>query len=173
MLSNEYEEFRRESSAGRSGGTTHVTRTSPTTGSLHDRLTDLAGGDAVFPLVAARLYERILGPVDGAPDLDGDIHLVRFFRDADGALIDRDRLQRHMTHFLVAALGGRRRYGGRGMAAAHAGLGITDEAFDRVVGHVVAVLRSLDVPEAWIGEVGAALAPLRGPVVTARAAAAG
>ena len=57
------------------------------------------------------------------------------------------------------------------MAAAHADRGITDEAFDRVVGHVVAVLESLDVPAAWIAEVAAAVAPLREQIVTVRAAA--
>lgn len=147
-----------------------TTTSSTTSTTLHQRLTEFAGTGEVFSLVAARLYERILGPLDGDPDLDGDIHLVGFFRDADGRLIDRDRLQAHMAHFLAAALGGPPRYTGRAMAAAHAGRRITDEAFDRVIGHVVAVLESLQVPAPWIAEVGAAVAPLRDRVVTAPAA---
>lgn len=144
-----------------------MTTISPTTRPLYQRLVDLAGTEEVVAVVAARLYDRILGPVDGDPDLNGDLALVGYFRDARGRLVDRERLQQHMTHFLMAALGGPQRYTGRGMEAAHARLSITDEAFDRVVGHVVAVLESLQVPAEWIAEVGAAVAPLRGPIVTA------
>ena len=149
------------------GGNTRMTMTSQTTTPLYKRLIDLAGTDEVFGIVAERLYDRILGPVDGSPDLDGDLYLIGYFRNADGRLIDRARLQQHMTHFLMAALGGPRRYSGRGMEAAHAGRAITNEAFDRVIGHVVAVLESLGVPAPWITEVGAAVAPLRSHIVTA------
>ena len=142
----------------------------PTAASLHERLTELAGTDAVFAIVAERLYDRILGPVGGHPDLDGDVELLAYFRNPDGSLVDRRRLERHLAHFLAAALGGPERYRGRSIAAAHAGRGITDEAFDRVVGHVAAVLESLDVPAPWIAEVGAAVGPLREQVVSVRAA---
>jgi truncated hemoglobin YjbI len=147
-----------------------MTTTSQTNTPLYQRLTALAGTEDVFRVVAERLYDRILGPVGGDPDQDGDVELVRFFHDADGRLIDRARLQQHMTHFLMAAFGGPPRYTGRAMAAAHAGRQITDEAFDRVIGHVVAVLESLQVPAEWIAEIGAAVAPLRGHVVTATGA---
>ena len=153
------------------GGKQAVT-TSPTTTTLHERLTRFAGTEEVFSVVAEQLYDRILGPATGDPDLDGDVTLLAFFRGPDGSAVDRRRLEHHLAHFLAAALGGPQRYSGRDMAAAHADRRITDEAFDRVVGHVVAVLESLDVPEAWIAEVGAAVAPLRGPVVTVRAATA-
>jgi hemoglobin len=144
-----------------------MTMTSQTTTPLYKRLVDLAGTEEVFGLVAGRLYDRILGPADGDPDLDGDLYLIGYFRDDDGGLIDRARLQQHMTFFLMTALGGPRRYTGRSMEAAHAGRAITDEAFDRVIAHVVAVLESLEVPAEWITEVGAAVAPLRAHVVTA------
>lgn len=138
---------------------------SPTTATLGERLTAHAGTDAVFAVVAERLYDRILGPADSHPELTGDRELLPYFRDADGRLIDRARLERHMGHFLAAALGGPPRYRGRTMAAAHAGRGITDAAFDRVVGHVAAVLTELQVPADWIAEVAAAVAPLREQVV--------
>jgi hemoglobin len=143
-----------------------MTMTSQTTTPLYKRLTDLAGTEEVFGIVAGRLYDRLLGPVGGDPDRDGDPELIAYFRGADGRLIDRARLQQHMTHFLMAALGGPRSYTGRGMAAAHAGRAITDEAFDRVIAHVVAVLESLEVPAEWIAEVGATVAPLRARIVT-------
>jgi hemoglobin len=148
-----------------------MTMTSQTTTTpLYQRLIDLAGTEEVFGIVAGRLYDRILGPVDGDPYLDGDLHLIGYFRGADGRLIDRARLQQHMTFFLMAALGGPRRYSGRSLKTAHAGRAITDEAFDRVIAHVVAVLESLQVPAPWITEIGAAVAPLRAHVVTARPA---
>lgn len=139
----------------------------PADAPLWQRLRVHAGTDEVTGVVAQMLYVRILGPRGTDAAVTGDRELVPFFLNPDGTLIDRDRLERHMSHFLMAALGGPKRYTGRGMAAAHAGRYITDEAFDRVLGHVVAVLRELGVHEDWIAEVGAAVAPLREPVVTA------
>lgn len=124
----------------------------------------------MFAEVSRRLYVRILGPAGTDPAITGDPALIPFFTNPDGTLIDRERLERHMTHFLMAALGGPKRYSGRGMAAAHADRGITDDAFDRVLAHVVAVLRELDVPPDWIAEIGDTVAPLRDPIVTARPA---
>ena len=84
---------------------------------------------------------------------------------------DMRRQQSHMRAFLAAALGGPQIYAGRDMSAAHAGLGITHEAFDRVVAHLVATLTELGVAPATIGTIGEALAPLRALVVELRAAA--
>ena len=141
----------------------------PADAPLWQRLRHHARSDDVTGVVAQMLYVRILGPRGTDPMETGDRKLVPFFCESDGSLIDRDRLERHMSHFLMAALGGPKRYTGRGMTAAHAGRWITDEAFDRVLGHVVAVLRELGVPEPWIGEIGRTVAPLREAVVTAPA----
>ena len=84
---------------------------------------------------------------------------------------DMRRQQAHMRAFMAAALGGPQLYAGRDMGAAHAGLGITHEAFDRVVGHLVATLTELGVAPATIAAIGDALAPLRAQVVELRAAA--
>ena len=134
---------------------------------LYDRLVHYARTDGVFAEVSRRLYLRILGPPGTDAAVAGDRELIPFFTNPDGSLIDRDRLERHMTAFLMAALGGPKRYSGRGMAAAHLGRGISDEAFDRVLNHVVAVLRDLGVPADWIGEIGTVVAPLRDPIVMA------
>jgi hemoglobin len=86
---------------------------------------------------------------------------------------DMRRQKAHMRAFLATALGGAEIYRGRDMDAAHAGLGITHAAFDRVVEHLVATLTSLGVDGAIIEAIGAKLAPLRAAVVTeARAEAA-
>lgn len=133
------------------------------------RLRHHARTDDITVLIAQMLYVRILGPRGTDPTEAGDLKLVPFFLQPDGSLIDRDRLERHMSHFLMAALGGPKRYSGRGMAAAHADRWITDGAFDRVLGHMVSVLRELRVPEEWIGEIGMTVAPLRESIVTASA----
>ena len=67
--------------------------------------------------------------------------------------------------FFATALGGPQRYRGRSIDVAHRGLDITDDAFDRVVGHLAGTLRALGVDDETIGEVAGALAPLRGQVV--------
>ena len=84
---------------------------------------------------------------------------------------DMRRQKAHMRAFLASAIGGAEIYGGRDMHAAHAGLGITHEAFDSVVEHLVATLGGLGVPMHLIEAIGDKLAPLRSVVVAERAAA--
>lgn len=115
------------------------------------------GGDAAVAAAVEGLYERILA----------DPVLSPWF-----ATTDMRRQKRHMRAFMVTALGGAAIYAGRDMRAAHAGMRITDDAFDRVVGHLVDTLTSLGVPGEIIGVIGAKLAPLREQVVQARSAAA-
>jgi hemoglobin len=114
---------------------------------------EIGGREAVAAAVAG-LYDRILA----------DPTLVPYFEG-----VDMDRLARHQRAFVGAALGGPVVYAGRDMAAAHAGLGITPEAFGAVVGHLVDTLTSLGVPEGTIGQIGGALAPLQADIVTAPA----
>ncbi|HEU4543355.1 MAG TPA: group 1 truncated hemoglobin [Jiangellaceae bacterium] len=91
-----------------------------------------------------------------------DPSLAPFFTD-----VDMPAQKRHMVFFLSAATGGPDKYEGRDMAAAHAGHNITDAHFERVVEHLVATLQGLGVPDDLIGDVGGALIPLRGQVVSA------
>jgi hemoglobin len=80
---------------------------------------------------------------------------------------DLQRLKAHQRAFIAAAIGGPEVFAGREMASVHAGLGIGDCDFDAVVGHLVGTLTALGVPEDTIGQIGEALAPLRGAIVTA------
>jgi hemoglobin len=75
------------------------------------------GGSAALDAAVTHFYQRLLA----------DESLVGYF---DG--IDLDRLKRHQRAFLSMALGGPNEYKGRNMAAAHAGLGITNQAFSSV-----------------------------------------
>src|SRR6266540_1934679 len=79
----------------------------------------LGGADA-FGLAVESFYRRVLR----------DPELRQYF-----AGIDLERLHHHQYAFLAMAVGGVKGYLGRTMAAAHAGLGITDEAFARVQDH--------------------------------------
>jgi hemoglobin len=108
------------------------------------------GGAGAVNVAVDRLYERLVADPELAPYFAGR---------------DVDRLARHMRPFIAAALGGPEIYRGRDMTAAHAGLGITGEHFDRTVGHVAAVLSGLGVGETLIAAIGATLAPLRDAVV--------
>jgi hemoglobin len=115
---------------------------------LYERL----GGEGAIHAVVARFYERVTADPD----------LVSYF-----AGVDLTRLRHHQAAFLSQATGGPVSYTGRDMAAAHAGLGVTGAAFDRVVDHLVAALQEARVPPAEIAEVAVALGPLREHVVTA------
>lgn len=113
------------------------------------------------------IYERIGGAPSVAAAVDdfyarvlGDESLAPFFEN-----VDVDELKSHQRLFLGTAIGGPEKYSGRGMAEAHDGLGITEEAFGRVVDHLVTTLASLGVDEDTIGEIVAALAPLQGQIV--------
>ena len=112
---------------------------------------EIGGKDGVAVAVDV-FYEHVLGDEVLAPYFDG---------------ADMRRQKAHLRAFLATALGGPEVYAGRSMAVAHAGLRITHDAFDRVVGHLVATLTALGVAQATIGAIGGRLAPLRADIVGA------
>jgi hemoglobin len=109
------------------------------------------GGKPAVSAAVDGLYARLLADPVIAP----------YFHDTD-----MERQKRHMRAFMAVALGGADLYAGRDMASAHARLRVTDDAFDRVVGHLVDTLASLGVPADIIEAIGAKLAPLRAQIVT-------
>ena len=115
---------------------------------------DSIGGGPAVRAAVDDFYARVLA----------DAQLASFF-----AGVDLQHLKAHQRAFIAAAIGGSEIYGGRDMAVAHAGLAITDADFDAVVRHLVDTLAGLGVPEETIGQIGGALAPLRGDIVTAPA----
>ena len=80
--------------------------------------------------------------------------------------VDMTGLQAHQRAFIGTALGGPVAYEGRSMSEAHAGLGITSEAFDAVVGHLGDTLTDLGVPAPTVGTIAGALAPLKAEIVS-------
>ena len=116
--------------------------------SIYERI----GGAPAVSATVDELYGRVMAD----PDLAG------YF-----AKTDMRRQKAHLRAFVTEALGGPKRYRGRDMHAAHAGLGITPAAFDRVVAHLVGTLASLGVGAQLIGAIGDELAPLRDQIVAA------
>jgi hemoglobin len=111
---------------------------------------DLGGADAIGAVVSD-LYRRVL-----ADDLVAD-----YFAHAD-----LGRLRAHQRAFLTQALGGPSDYSGRPLAEAHASLDITDEAFDRVVEHLLASLRQRGLSGESLDEVSATIEALRSKIVS-------
>ncbi len=112
---------------------------------------DEIGGAGAVAAAVEEFYGRLLADPQTAP----------FFAD-----VDLGKLKAHQRAFIAAAIGGPEIYAGRDMAAAHAGLDISNDDFDAVVGHLVDTLTSLGVPGETIASIGAALAPLRSDIVS-------
>jgi hemoglobin len=115
---------------------------------------DSIGGGPAVRVAVDDFYARVLADPQLAPFFTG---------------VDLQHLKAHQRAFIAAAIGGSEIYQGRDMAAAHAGLAITDADFGAVVAHLVDTLAGLGVPGETIGHIGGALAPLRGDIVTAPA----
>jgi hemoglobin len=116
------------------------------TPTLFERL----GGMVSIDVAVEQFYDRVLGDPELAPFFDQ---------------VDLRRQRAHQKAFLATALGGPRRFEGRGLAEAHRHLRISDHHIDLVVGHLAAVLAGLGVLPALIDEVVAAIDGMRDEVV--------
>jgi hemoglobin len=125
-----------------------VTVTEQTTPSYYERI----GGAASVKAAVDLFYDRVLA----------DPELAGYFAD-----VDMVGQRRHLALMLTVVLGGPNEYTGRGLAEAHQPLGITVDHYQRVGGHLVAVLTSLGVPADVRDHVGAVLAQVQDQVVAA------
>lgn len=117
---------------------------------------DGIGGAGAVKAAVAVFYQRVLDDPDLRP----------WFAD-----VDLPRLKAHQRAFLGHALGGPDLFAGRSMAEAHAGLAITDDAFQAVVEHLVMTLHDLGVTPEQLEQVRGTVEALRDEVVSARPAA--
>ncbi len=108
------------------------------------------GGGSAIKAVVGRLYEELLA----------DPATAGFFTG-----VEMHKLKAHMAALLSQVLGGPNEYTGQELGPAHAGLGITDADYDRVGGHLVAVLGEFDVPADIVDQVGAILESVRSAIV--------
>jgi hemoglobin len=124
---------------------------------LRSTIYDEIGGAPAVTAVVDAFYERLVA----------DPALMSYFGGRDMA-----RLKAHQRSLVTVALGGTsEEYNGRMMHPAHAGLAITDEAFDKVLEHLLAVLTELGVPPVTAAKILAILQPLRTDVVQSSLAA--
>ena len=113
----------------------------------------IGGGPAVSAVVG-RFYEAVLADPVLAPYFDG---------------VEMTALRRHQVLLISQVMGGPVEYDGRELAQAHAGHNITDEAYDKVVDHLVAALKEAGVDDDIIGRLGELVAGLRADIVTSTA----
>jgi hemoglobin len=117
---------------------------------IRTALYEALGGEAALRTAVDVFYQRVTSDPELAPYFSG---------------IDLDRLRAHQRSFLTAALGGPELFTGRPLEHAHAGLGITDEHFDRLVDHLAATLGDLGSAPTAVAEVRESLERLRSRVV--------
>lgn len=113
---------------------------------------DQIGGQPVIKTATTVFYGRVTG----------DEALAQWFNG-----VDISRLRAHQRAFLAAALDGPQLFTGLDLGEAHSAMAITDDAFTRVVAHLVTTLEDLGVAEAVLAEVELRLETLRSQVVTA------
>lgn len=102
--------------------------------SLYERL----GGEVAINAAVDRFYEKVL-----ADDL-----INHFF-----TTVDMERQAAMQKAFLTMAFGGPNNYTGKDMRSAHQHLGLKEEHFQAVAGHLQSTLEELGVAEDLIGEV--------------------
>jgi hemoglobin len=125
---------------------------------MRSTIYDEIGGAPAVTVVVDAFYERLIADPD----------LMAYFAGRDMA-----RLKAHQRALVTVALGGTsEEYTGRMMQPAHSALAITDEAFDKVLDHLHAVLAGAGVPPVTCAKILAILQPLRTDVVQSRVAVA-
>jgi hemoglobin len=123
---------------------------------MRSTIYDEIGGAPAVTAVVDAFYERLVG----------DDELRAYFAGKDMA-----RLKAHQRALVTVALGGTSvEYNGKMMHPAHAGMAITNAAFDKVLDHLLAVLTDLGVPVVTSAKILAILEPLRTDVVQAHLA---
>jgi hemoglobin len=123
---------------------------------MEQSIYDSIGGEAAVTAAVDGFYDKVWNDPD----------LLEWFNGTD-----REALKAHQRAFITTALGGPSDYAGKSMASAHAGRGITDEAFERVVEHLADTLAELGVPADTIGAIASKLGPLRDEIVEPEALA--
>ena len=127
------------------------------------------GSSTIGPATPPSLYER-LGKKEAITAVVDDF-VMRVANDSriNGkfATADIPRLKALLVEQICAASGGPCTYTGRDMKTTHAGMGITNEQFDALVGDLVAALNKFQVGDREKKELLGALGPMRPDIVTA------
>ena len=124
----------------------------PATGALEISIYDAIGGRAALTAAVDNFYGRLVADPELAPLFPGGVG---------------PRHRAYVVTVLGEALGGRERYQGPDLAAAHRGLRISDAHFDRAAAHLAGTLDELGVPRDLADRIVGIVAGLRPVVVTA------
>lgn len=117
---------------------------------------DAVGGGPAIAAVVDRFYQLVIG----------DEQLSGYFEG-----IEMVRLKRHQVALVSQVMGGPVEYEGRELRAAHAGMGISEEDFGAVAGHLVTSLTEAGVPAEIIDRVVTTIAGTAPDIVETPAAA--
>lgn len=108
-----------------------------TAGPLYDRL----GGEAAITAVVDTFVAL------AAADTELNFTRLGTANEWEATPESVDLLKTRLVQFVGQATGGPQVYEGQDMAAAHTGMAITNEEFDRLGGHLGAALDAYDVPD--------------------------
>jgi len=122
--------------------------------SLYERL----GGQPAIDAVANGLVDRILK----------DNRVNKWFAHASSSAENTNAYKKTLASFICVGVGGPCKYMGKDMVAAHAGRGVTDEAFAAVAEDLTAVLDQLKVPAKEKAEVMQIVGSLKPSIVQAK-----
>ncbi|HLK66927.1 MAG TPA: group 1 truncated hemoglobin [Bryobacteraceae bacterium] len=124
------------------------------TGNLYQRL----GGMPAIQAVVDDLVTRILA----------DERVNRYFAHAGADPENARAYKAKLADFICQATGGPCKYAGADMVTAHAGRGITEDAFNAVVSDLVATLDKLQVPEKEKNQLLGLLGPMKAAIVQSK-----
>lgn len=106
---------------------------------MDDSLYTRIGGEAAVDAAVDVFYRRVLSD-----------DLISHHFDT----VDMDRQRAKQKAFLTFAFGGPNAYTGRDLKTAHAKMNLTEQDFEAVMGHLVATLQQLKVPQDLIESAG-------------------
>jgi hemoglobin len=108
------------------------------------------GGEGALVAAVEEFYKRVLS----------DPELEEFFAETN-----MEVQKKHQINFLTMALGGPKKYSGKDMRKAHAGMNLTDLHFDLIKKHLTETLQHLGVPDIKIQQAIDIVEPLRDDVL--------
>ncbi|MGH7235847.1 MAG: group I truncated hemoglobin [Nitrospiraceae bacterium] len=113
------------------------------------------------------LYDRLGGKPAITAVVDDFVGRVAADNRINGKFANANipRLKMMLVDQICQASGGPCTYTGRDMRTTHAGMGITSEQFDALVGDLVATLKKFKVPDREQKELLSVLGPMKGDIV--------
>ena len=125
-------------------------------------------GSSMSARSEASLYDRVGGKEAITAVVDDFVGRVAADNRINGKFANADipRLKRLLVEQICQASGGPCTYSGRDMKTTHAGMAITSDQFDALVGDLVAALNKFKVGEREKKELLGALGPMKKDIVT-------